>query len=212
MLVSGWAHVLHAMYKPWGKGSVMYALQHGSLLVTSFVFLMGLLFKVNGVSPSSPSYAGLAGVMLFLCSSFIACWLAVVVRRFALSVRQLHRSRSHAKMHRQEQRRRSSRALPGRHNKSGSTVVSVTEDDLFTTVGLETPAHPVQQTPPKITALNRTRSQRVAGARRVDVAVGSEGKTVVSASASDGTFASCHCCQMRNGPGPGDVGTLANSN
>ena len=28
------------MYKPWGAGSAMYALQHGSLFVTSFVFLM----------------------------------------------------------------------------------------------------------------------------------------------------------------------------
>ena len=40
MLISGWAHILHAMYKPWGAGSVMYGLQHGSLFVTSFVFLM----------------------------------------------------------------------------------------------------------------------------------------------------------------------------
>ena len=40
VLVSGWAHVLHAMFKPWGAGSVMYVLQHGSLFVTSFVFLM----------------------------------------------------------------------------------------------------------------------------------------------------------------------------
>ena len=48
VLVSGWAHVLHAVYKPWGAGSTMYALQHGSLFVTSFVFLMGLLFKVGG--------------------------------------------------------------------------------------------------------------------------------------------------------------------
>ena len=40
VLVCGWAHVLHAMYKPWGAGTVMYALQHGSLFVTSFVFLM----------------------------------------------------------------------------------------------------------------------------------------------------------------------------
>ena len=47
MLVSGWAHVLHAMYKPWGAGSNMYLLQHGSLFVTTFVFLMGLLFKVR---------------------------------------------------------------------------------------------------------------------------------------------------------------------
>ncbi len=46
VLVSGWAHVLHAVYKPWGAGSAMYSLQHGSLFVTSFVFQMGLLFKV----------------------------------------------------------------------------------------------------------------------------------------------------------------------
>ena len=52
VLVSGWAHVLHAVYKPWGAGSAMYALQHGSLFVTSFVFLMGLLFKVWHGGPS----------------------------------------------------------------------------------------------------------------------------------------------------------------
>ena len=39
-MVSGWAHVLHAVYKPWGAGSTMYQLQHGSLFVTTFVFLM----------------------------------------------------------------------------------------------------------------------------------------------------------------------------
>ncbi len=80
--MSGWAHVLHAMYKPWGKGTVLYALQHGSLFVTSFVFLMGLLFKVQGVSASSPSYATVSSVMLLLCAGFIAIWLAVTVYRF----------------------------------------------------------------------------------------------------------------------------------
>ncbi len=47
MLVCGWAHVLHAVYKPWGTGTAMYVLQHASLGLTSFVFLMGLLFKVR---------------------------------------------------------------------------------------------------------------------------------------------------------------------
>ncbi len=47
VLVCGWAHVLHAVYKPWGTGTDMYMLQHGSLGLTSFVFLMGLLFKVR---------------------------------------------------------------------------------------------------------------------------------------------------------------------
>jgi hypothetical protein len=71
VLVSGWAHVLHAMYKPWGAGSVMYGLQHGALFVTSFVFLMGLLFKVDGVSSSSGTYSALSGVMLTLCAGLI---------------------------------------------------------------------------------------------------------------------------------------------
>ena len=81
VLISGWAHVLHAMYKPWGQGSVMYALQHGSLFVTSFVFLMGLLFKVNSVSPESTVYAALAGIMLLLCTGFIVTWILIILRQ-----------------------------------------------------------------------------------------------------------------------------------
>jgi hypothetical protein len=81
VLVSGWAHVLHAVYKPWGAGSVLYRLQHGALFVTSFVFLMGLLFKVDGVSTRSDTYGGLSGIMVALCASFIAAWVAVIVAR-----------------------------------------------------------------------------------------------------------------------------------
>jgi hypothetical protein len=97
VLVSGWAHVLHAQYKPWGGGSVLYSLQHGALFVTSFVFLMGLLFKVDGVSPSSPTYSALSGVMVTLCSAFAAAWVAVIVARvFSMwrSVRSSRKSRA----------------------------------------------------------------------------------------------------------------------
>jgi hypothetical protein len=80
VLVSGWAHVLHAQYKPWGAGSVLYSLQHGALFVTSFVFLMGLLFKVDGVS-SSGAYLALSSIMVTLCASFLAAWVAVIVAR-----------------------------------------------------------------------------------------------------------------------------------
>jgi hypothetical protein len=79
VLVSSWAHVLHATYKPWGKGSVLYSLQHGSLLVTSFVFLMGLLFKVNGVSQTSTTYGSLAIFMVALCVGFLCSWLGAIV-------------------------------------------------------------------------------------------------------------------------------------
>jgi hypothetical protein len=79
VLVSGWAHVLHAMYKPWrvsakAPENATYMVQHGSLFVTSFVFLMGLLFKVEGVSTSTPTYESLSVVMLLLCVAFVVWW------------------------------------------------------------------------------------------------------------------------------------------
>jgi hypothetical protein len=47
VMVCGWAHVLHGVFQPWGAGSITYFVQHLSLFVTTFVFLMGLLFKVR---------------------------------------------------------------------------------------------------------------------------------------------------------------------
>jgi hypothetical protein len=79
MLFSGWAHVLHAVYKPWrvsakASENATYMVQHASLFVTSFVFLMGLLFKVEGVSGSSATYEALSVIMLLLCIAFVAWW------------------------------------------------------------------------------------------------------------------------------------------
>jgi hypothetical protein len=93
VLVSGWAHVLHAQYKPWGDGSVLYSLQHGALFVTSFVFLMGLLFKVDGVSSSSGTYTALSGIMVTLCVAFMAAWVIVILVRVALMWRDVRSSR-----------------------------------------------------------------------------------------------------------------------
>jgi hypothetical protein len=92
VLVSGWAHVLHAQYKPWGAGSALYSLQHGALFVTSFVFLMGLLFKVNGVSSSSGTYTALSGIMVTLCVVFMAAWVAVIVARVVAMWRALRKA------------------------------------------------------------------------------------------------------------------------
>ena len=141
VVVSGWAHVLHASFKPWktwrrpsspredgpqttisngvdamyspegaqliDKGSGVatdragpdhdahdgdagafhgdrvYAVQHGSLFVTSFVLLMGLLFKVDGVSTSSATYSSLSYVMVVMCVSFIVFWLLSLVAEVA---------------------------------------------------------------------------------------------------------------------------------
>jgi len=78
VLVSGWAHVLHATYKPWGRGSPTYMLQHISLFVTFFVFLMGLLFKVNSVGQNSPTFVGLSIIMLCMCIGFMVAWVVLM--------------------------------------------------------------------------------------------------------------------------------------
>ena len=93
VLVCSWAHVLHATFKPWGRGSAMYMLQHGSLFVTSFVFLMGLLFKVNGVSIGSATYEALSDVMLGLCAAFIGFWLIIVLVQVVRRLPELWRRR-----------------------------------------------------------------------------------------------------------------------
>ena len=56
VMISGWAHVLHAVFKPWGTASITYKLQHLSLFTTTFVFLLGLLFKANGVDAKDTSF------------------------------------------------------------------------------------------------------------------------------------------------------------
>ena len=87
VLVSAWAHVLHSVFKPWGKGSVLYILQHGSLFVTTFVFLMGLLFKADSVTKYSKLASSLAGLMVFLCVAFMIGWVVAVI----LSAQKLRR-------------------------------------------------------------------------------------------------------------------------
>jgi hypothetical protein len=89
--VCGWAHVLHGVYKPWGAGNVLSSLQHGSLFVTTFVFLMGLLFKVKGVSPSSPTYSVLSIVMVVMCCAFLVSRAMVVAVMVFRNARMQHR-------------------------------------------------------------------------------------------------------------------------
>ena len=113
VLVSGWAHVLHAVYKPWGQGTVLYMLQHGSLFVTSFVFLMGLLFKVDGVDSASPAYSSLSQLMLAMCTIFLIVWLAVVCRCVLNNLRRANEGKSATHSG-------SSRALPLAGTASGS--------------------------------------------------------------------------------------------
>ncbi len=77
VMVCGWAHVLHGVYQPWGAGSPTYFVQHLSLFLTTFVFLMGLLFKVR-----LPCDA-LASLVAFPCCGWaLAVHLAVLSEAF----------------------------------------------------------------------------------------------------------------------------------
>ena len=78
VVFSGWAHVLHAVFKPWGRDSLTYKVQHLSLFTTTFVFIMGLLFKVKGVNTDAASFKALSAIMLLLCLSFGIVWLVAM--------------------------------------------------------------------------------------------------------------------------------------
>ena len=77
VLVSAWAHVAHALWKPWrgvgddGSGKYTYALQHGSLLITAFVFIMGLLFKLDSVGRDGGVYGFLSWSMVVASVLFV---------------------------------------------------------------------------------------------------------------------------------------------
>ena len=49
--------------------------------------------QVNGVSTSSPTYAALAGLMLFMCSAFLLVWIAVVAQRCVINLVRLQQQR-----------------------------------------------------------------------------------------------------------------------
>lgn len=88
VLVSGWAHVLHSVYKPWKSDfATTYRLQHLSLAVTFFVFLMGLMFKVNGVGHDRETFRALAWMMVALCLAFVLAWLFVVLKALVSRIR-----------------------------------------------------------------------------------------------------------------------------
>ena len=88
VMISGWSHVVHAIYKPWGVTSRTYRVQHLSLFTTTFVFVMGLLFKVGGVDQSVGSYKLLTATMLMLCVVFGVTWIVEMGRGVVRTVRR----------------------------------------------------------------------------------------------------------------------------
>ena len=87
-LFSGWSHVLHGIYKPWGSVSLSYKVQHLSLFTTTFIFIMGLLFKVNTVAQKSFGFKVLSAVMLLLCVGFVAAWVAAMGRGVVITLKR----------------------------------------------------------------------------------------------------------------------------
>ena len=78
----------HVFLQPWGTGSQTYYIQHFSLLTTTFIFVMGLLFKVNGVSQASPAFHGLSVMMVLLCISFGLSWVVCMTAGVAATIRR----------------------------------------------------------------------------------------------------------------------------
>ena len=98
VMISGWAHVLHALYKPWGTATRTYKLQHLSLFTTTFIFVMGLLFKVNGVSQEGTSFAAMTVIMLTLCIAFAVLWVAAMLSGIVNTMRVKHLPRMASKL------------------------------------------------------------------------------------------------------------------
>ncbi len=67
VVVCGWFHVRHAQFTPWGAGSQTYYVQHLALFVTSFVFVMGLLFKVGSAPRASRLREACAWALVHKC-------------------------------------------------------------------------------------------------------------------------------------------------
>ena len=98
VMISGWAHVLHALYKPWGTATRTYKLQHLSLFTTTFIFVMGLLFKVNGVSQEGSGFATMTVIMLTLCVAFAVLWVAAMLSGIVNTMRVKHLPRMASKL------------------------------------------------------------------------------------------------------------------
>lgn len=96
LLVSGWAHVAHAAYKPFAHNNVAaYYLQHASLGITTFLFCNGLLFKVNGFAVDdgtarlvdTQKVVDALGILLVvLCVLFLAAAGVLGVTEFSANV------------------------------------------------------------------------------------------------------------------------------
>jgi hypothetical protein len=88
LLISMWAHVLHALYAPWGRGTNLYMMQHCSLTVIVGVFFCGVILKLDGVDTSSPAYGLLSvGVVLLVVLALVGAAVSLtleVARRWRL--------------------------------------------------------------------------------------------------------------------------------
>lgn len=98
LLVSAYAHVLHAYYKPFVDVSA-HRLQHFSLFTTTFVFTIAMLLKVDAFADGRSSAETkavvdwLGVVLVVLCGSFIVTTVLLGVRNTVGAVRDRLRLR-----------------------------------------------------------------------------------------------------------------------
>jgi hypothetical protein len=78
------AHLMHAIVRPWGRGTGPYlpVLQHFSLGVTTAVYFLGTLLKLSGIDAESPSFRALSLFVVALVSASVFGGLVVLVYAF----------------------------------------------------------------------------------------------------------------------------------
>lgn len=78
ILVSFAAAVGHAALKPFAHSRRAYWLQHLSLWATFCLFVMGLLYKVEGLDTDTPAFQALTYALVVVCGGFILIGFALI--------------------------------------------------------------------------------------------------------------------------------------
>ena len=141
LVVSAFAHVAHAVWKPFvNRGS--YLLQHGSLGVTTLVYALGLMFKMQEFTRELDAGAGadttagdgdtglsqaLGVTLVLLCSAFLSVGAIMVATTVCYRARAQLRARRErlARTPKRRRRRRDGGGSDGRGFTSGMELARV---------------------------------------------------------------------------------------
>ncbi len=79
---------MHGAYKPWGSGTLLYAMQHLALGLVTSVFACGLMFKVGALRIGELEHVTTEYVLAITCFVFILMWIVTVVTSLVMAARR----------------------------------------------------------------------------------------------------------------------------